>query len=313
MVVGIGLRFLGGESHKSLEDAFHISKSSSKRAVRRFATAVVQCEALRIRLPTLEELEELKTKWSEMSTAPGKPLHGCVLALDGFLSARVKPNVEDDAHYHSNHKKIHCLNVQAAIDYLLRFRYVCVAAPGRTNDGRAFDRCDKLQDWIRELANDCYIASDNAYPLSNKILVPFKANQIAGDQYKVAYNFYLSQLRIRVEMAFGRMTQKFQIMRRKMTCSLATQSLYIQAITRLHNFIIDNDSLPERYGQPANINANGEFDAEELEALGIQPLPDNLGAGGFTAVAYNAHGGRSQRREQIVARFTADDIRRPQP
>jgi hypothetical protein len=33
LVVGIGLRFLGGESHKSLEDAFHISKSSSKRAV----------------------------------------------------------------------------------------------------------------------------------------------------------------------------------------------------------------------------------------------------------------------------------------
>jgi hypothetical protein len=93
-------------------------------------------------------------------------------------------------------------------------------------------------------------------------------------------------------MAFGRMTQKFQIMRRKMTCSLATQSLYIQAITRLHNFIIDNDSLPERYGQPANINANREFDAEELEALGIQPLLDNLEAGGFMAVAYNAHGGR---------------------
>jgi transposase-like protein len=48
MVVACGLRFLGGaESHKSLEDAFHISKSSSKREVRRFATAVVQCEALK--------------------------------------------------------------------------------------------------------------------------------------------------------------------------------------------------------------------------------------------------------------------------
>jgi hypothetical protein len=124
MVVGIRLRFLGGESHKSLEDAFHISKSPSERAVRRFATAVVQCEALRIKLPKEEELEELKTKWSEMSTAPSKLLHGCILALDGFLSARVKPNVEDDAHYHSIHNKIHRLNIQAAIDYLLRFRYV---------------------------------------------------------------------------------------------------------------------------------------------------------------------------------------------
>jgi hypothetical protein len=96
-------------------------------------------------------------------------------------------------------------------------------------------------------------------------------------------------------MAFGRMTQKFQIMRRKLTCSLARQSLlYIQAITRLHNFIIDNDSLPARYGEPANVNANGEFDAEELEALKIQPLQDNLGARGFMAVAYNTHGGCSR-------------------
>jgi hypothetical protein len=56
-----------------------------------------------------------------MLTAPGKSLHGCVLALDGFLSARVKPYVEDDAHYDSIHKKIHCLNVQAAVDYSICF------------------------------------------------------------------------------------------------------------------------------------------------------------------------------------------------
>jgi hypothetical protein len=129
--------------------------------------------------------------------------------------------------------------------------------------------------------------------LSNKILIPFKANQIVGDAHNMAYNFYLSQLRIRVEMAFGRMTQKFQIIRKNMTCSLATQSLYIQAITRLHNFIIDNDSLPAHYGQPANVNAHGQFDAEVLEAFGIQPLTDNLGAGGFMGVAYHTNLGRS--------------------
>jgi hypothetical protein len=74
--------------------------------VRRFATAVVQREALKIKLPTPQELKELKTKWSEMLTAPGKPLCSCVLVLNGFLSARAIPNVEDDANYHSNHKKI---------------------------------------------------------------------------------------------------------------------------------------------------------------------------------------------------------------
>jgi hypothetical protein len=42
--------------------------------------------------------------------------------------------------------------------------------------------------------------------------------------------------------------------------------LYIQAITLLHNFIINTDRLPAGNGQPANITAHGEFDAEELES-----------------------------------------------
>jgi hypothetical protein len=54
---------------------------------------VVQCEALDIKLPSPQGF------------------HGCVLALDGFISARAKPNVVDDAHYHSNRKKIHCFDV----------------------------------------------------------------------------------------------------------------------------------------------------------------------------------------------------------
>jgi hypothetical protein len=77
-----------------------------------------------------------------MLTAPGKPLCCCVLVLIGFLSARAIPNVEDDAHYHSNHKKYHCLNVQAAVDYLLRFRYVCVASPERTNNWCRVTNCE---------------------------------------------------------------------------------------------------------------------------------------------------------------------------
>ena len=128
--------------------------------------------------------------------------------------------------------------MQAAVEYLLRCRYVCMAAPGRTNDCRAYWRSKKLVRWIWQLADDYYVTSDNAYLLSNKMLIPFKGNQIGGDEYKIAYNFYLSQLRIRVEMAFGRMTQKFQIMRKKMTCSLETQALYIHAITRWHSFIM---------------------------------------------------------------------------
>jgi hypothetical protein len=67
-----------------------------------------------------------------------------------------------------------------------QIQYVCVAAPERTNYCREYWMCQTLSDWIQDIANDCYIGCDNAYPLFNKILVPFKANQIAGDQYKTA-------------------------------------------------------------------------------------------------------------------------------
>jgi hypothetical protein len=53
--------------------------------------------------------------------------------------------------------------------------------------------------------------------------------------------------------------------------------------------VLDNDDLPSNYGQPANINANSEFDAEELEALGIA----GMGANGFIAVDFDAEEGSS--------------------
>jgi hypothetical protein len=46
VVVACGLRWLGGESHKTNADAFHISISSSKRIVSQFIFAVNHCDVL---------------------------------------------------------------------------------------------------------------------------------------------------------------------------------------------------------------------------------------------------------------------------
>jgi DDE superfamily endonuclease len=152
-----------------------------------------------------------------------------------------KNECANTADYFSGHKRVAAINVQAAVDHQLRFRYVCVAAPGKCNDGRAFSvECTRLKQWLGDLDEKYFICADNAYPISNKLLVPFKGPQAAAI-YHASYNFYLSQLRIRVEMAFGRMTTKFRILRGKLSCTLVNQSKVIQAVTRLHNFIIDND------------------------------------------------------------------------
>jgi hypothetical protein len=149
-------------------------------------------------------LELLATGWRAKSTTDGC-FHGLILALDGFLSQRTQPgknecvNTADDF---NGHKRDAAINVQAAVDHQLRFRYVCVAAPGKRNDGRAFSvECTRLKQWLGDLDEKYFICADNAYPISNKLQVPFKGPQAAAI-YHASYNFYLSQLRIRVEMAF---------------------------------------------------------------------------------------------------------------
>jgi hypothetical protein len=168
-----------------------------------------------------------------------------------------------------------------------------------------------LQQWLDTLPPQYYIGADNAYPLSNKILIPFKGPQ-RQELYKSSYNFYLSQMRIRIEMAFGRMTTKFRIMRNKMTCNLETQSKVIRAVTRLHNYVIDNDGLPARQQQVAQINEHGYFDPEELELLGIDPLQEEpAGNVGFVGIPYDANEGTSARRNTLVQELTERTIVRP--
>jgi hypothetical protein len=46
MIAACGLRWLGGEAHKTNADAFYISIPSSERVVQIFILSVLQCKAL---------------------------------------------------------------------------------------------------------------------------------------------------------------------------------------------------------------------------------------------------------------------------
>ncbi len=87
--------------------------------------------------------------------------------------------------------------------------YVAVADPGNINDVHAFNCCMGLIDWFESLPDWCFASADNAYPLTQKMLVPHNATELWSDSH-IAFNFYLSQLRIRIEIAFGRLTTKWR-------------------------------------------------------------------------------------------------------
>lgn len=93
---------------------------------------------------------------------------------------------------------------------------------------------------------------DNAYLNTSYMATPFP--NVAGNEdmkSKDNYNFYHSQLRIRVECAFGMLVQKWGILRMAMPRNLSIKKIIamVNALAKLHNFCIDEHDIPERAWQ----------------------------------------------------------------
>ena len=93
---------------------------------------------------------------------------------------------------------------------------------------------------VKNLPLGLYIVADAAYILTDNVLVPFLGSQRDNPEQD-AYNFFLSQLWIRIEMAFGLLTTKFRILQSPQQTRLAISSAVFEACARLHNFVNDED------------------------------------------------------------------------
>jgi hypothetical protein len=205
-----------------------------------------------------------------ISTAPSSLFEGCCGAIDGWVVTINKPKdgeVENVADYHSGHYCCYGLVVLAMCDSQLCFTYSAIAGTGRTNDARAFGRLEALQQWLSDLPAPYFIVGDNAFPLTNKMLVPFPG-RLRQQAYYESYNFYQSQLRIRIEMAFGRMTTKWRIFRKPLDTALARSRDIIMACMRLHNYVIRNDGVRLDNRRSSN---------DLLGQFRVEPLPQQHG------------------------------------
>jgi hypothetical protein len=89
-----------------------------------------------------------------------------------------------------------------------------------------------------------HLLGDNAYVLSEHMLIPFSGSQ-RDDPAKSTYNYFLSQLRIPVEQTFARFTGKFCIFKKPLDVNLKNATKIILACVRLHNFIIEHDPIDD--------------------------------------------------------------------
>ncbi len=141
-----GLRYLGGETTKSVADIFGMSLDSSRRVIRKFCSAVNNNNSLRINLPkTQDELNRIAAEFSSISSTEGL-YSGYIGALDGWLCCTQRPKgVSNPGDYFSGHYYRFGLNVQAVVDARMRFLYIAVAGPGKLNDNRAKKRLESYR------------------------------------------------------------------------------------------------------------------------------------------------------------------------
>jgi len=253
------LRWLAGGSHLDIRISAGISIPSFYACVYKCINAILNCDQLAINFPTSnEEISESARNFCNAST--NGIIDGCVACLDGMLLPIRTPSSDETGNvmaYYSGHYADYGINIQAACDSLCRFVYVSISAPGGTSDVVALRKTSLCQ-MIEALPLGKYVLADNAYVCTEHLLTPFPGEQRRLPQNDT-YNYHLSQLRIRIEMTFGRFMNKWRLFQHPLQVKLRHIGKIYMCAARLHNFCTN-----ERLSMQTEANSLDEEVSTEL-------------------------------------------------
>ena len=260
---------------------------------------------------TRSGLKNYAREFANLST--GGAFSGCVMTIDGWLCAIRTPrksDVDRVASFFSGHYFIMGINVQAGCDSNCRFTAMSASNPGGTSDAIAFLRWG-LKPILEGLPTGYYCHGDNAYTQAVYLMTPYNRLQSAGNVERDTYNFFLSQLRIRIEMAFGLLTNKWRVFQQPLNVAFAKIPQVIHCAFRLHNWCIDYEltNNPDRIDfQYDAAEALLEIEAESSPFVEYTPTVDEVDGDERDADLY-AEGRRM--REAIVDRIAEIGETRP--
>lgn len=122
------------------------------------------------------------------------------------------------------------------------------------------------------------------------------------DPRKDAFNYYLSQLRIRIEMSFGLLCSKFRILQRPLQVGLEGAGKLLLCCARLHNFAINE-----------SIERNADFDVlNDYLASSSATYDESLNAFLPSDASVTSIAGNSIMRDILLERITNLALARPQ-
>jgi DDE superfamily endonuclease len=235
------LRWLAGGSYTEILYFCGISKASFYSVLWSTIAAINEATELEIKFPTTTTPDDcLDAAAGFRSISTSEAIDACVCVADGY-HLQIRPPSKKEAgnirSFYSGHYSSYGLNIQGACDHICRFVFLGVAAPGVVGDREALFQCP-LGDMIESLPGLFFAVGDCAYTPAEH-MVPIFGGSLATVPVNSNFNFYASQCRIRIEMAFGLMVQKWGILKRPLTCRLANMRYVVVCIARLHNYTIN--------------------------------------------------------------------------
>ena len=234
--------------------------------------AVNECPDLDIKFPRNHNVQRrLAAAFKERSQAN---FDCCAGAIDGILIWIEKPTKEQcelskcgQLRFYCGRKSKYGLNMQGVCDSEGRFLDVDISHPGTTSDYLAFGT-SLLKKKLEEsgfLAPGLCLFGDLAYPNRSYLATPFK-NVKSGT--KDDYNYYHSQVRIKIECAFGMLVNRWGILRKALSARISLRKVgaLVIVLCKLHNFCIserirlngsEDDDFTEPLAQDGAVIANG--------------------------------------------------------
>jgi len=305
------IRYMAGGSCLDIIDICGMSVPSFYRVLWRTVRAINRCPDLDLKWPK-DNSDVFAASAAFMTIGTNSTINNCVGVVDGYLlriSTPRKSEVKNVRSFFSGHYKCYGVNVQAVADHHSRFTYVAMAAPGVTGDRDAI-KAASLYNLIEGLPYGCCVIGDPACDASEH-MVPMcdgadRLNAKCDD-----FNFYASQLRIRIEMAFGMMQNKWAMLQRPVTCRLKNVSLMVQVTGRLHNCCIT-----ERLAEHGNDAETAAIPKPNGNGTNVSHLPTEPcdGDGNALVLSHNVHRltANSVLREHMADRVYKRGLKRPE-
>ncbi|KAG8731237.1 hypothetical protein FRC10_001950, partial [Ceratobasidium sp. 414] len=216
--------------------------------------------------PTEERKQEIKQGFKNICG-----LDNIVGSLNGTLCGlESKPRIVGDSYI--SRKKTPSVNVQAVVDHKGSFIAFQSGWAGSRPDIAIWPHMKVYQERVHQFAPGEFLLADGGYPDSPYVLIPFTDNELdAGrdGQRQRDFNHKISQARIVVEWAFGRLKARFPVLKR-LGAVRDMKDIYqaIEAMMVVHNMCHQFGDVPDdSHAQDGDDELTGDLDTDVEDEL----------------------------------------------